>query len=57
MRVIYDFVYEVEQEKDGRFIAEIPAIPGAMAYGENKIIAMSKASQIAYDRLNMRWSK
>ena len=57
MRVIYDYVYEVEQEKDGRFIAEIPAIPGAMAYGENKIIAMSKASQIAYDRLNMRWSK
>lgn len=24
---------EVEQEEDGRFVAEAPAIPGALAYG------------------------
>ena len=24
---------EVETEEDGRFIAEVPAIPGAMVYG------------------------
>ena len=27
------FTVEVEQETDGRWIAEIPQIPGAMSYG------------------------
>ena len=25
---------EVEREEDGRFITEVPVIPGAMTYGE-----------------------
>jgi predicted RNase H-like HicB family nuclease len=27
------FAIEIEKEKDGRWIAEIPQIPGTMAYG------------------------
>ena len=27
---------EVEQEEDGRFIAEAPVIPGALAYGKTR---------------------
>jgi hypothetical protein len=33
---------ETEIEIDGRFIAEIPAIPGAMAYGATKRDAVAK---------------
>jgi predicted RNase H-like HicB family nuclease len=33
---------ETETEIDGRFIAEIPAIPGAMAYGATKRDAVAK---------------
>ena len=29
------FEIEVEQETDGRWLAEIPDLPGAMAYGDN----------------------
>lgn len=27
---------ETEQEEDGRWIAEIPSLPGVMAYGETE---------------------
>ena len=27
------FKFEIDREDDGRFIAEIPEVPGAMAYG------------------------
>lgn len=30
------FMIEFEQEEDGRWIAEIPAIPGALCYGASK---------------------
>ena len=33
---------EVEQEQDGRWIAEVPALPGAMAYGTSKSEAVAK---------------
>ena len=29
------FEIEIEQEADGRWIAEIPTLPGAMAYGSS----------------------
>lgn len=41
------FVVEIERETDGRWIAEIPEIPGALAYGETKEGAVSKAYAIA----------
>jgi predicted RNase H-like HicB family nuclease len=33
---------EVEQEQDGRWIAEVPVIPGAMAYGSSRQEAVAK---------------
>jgi predicted RNase H-like HicB family nuclease len=36
-----------EQEEDGRWIAEIPTLPGVMAYGETKERAISRATALA----------
>ena len=38
---------EFEQEEDGRWIADIPELPGAMAYGPSKDEAESKVRAIA----------
>ena len=40
-------IIEFECESDGRWIAEIPAISGAMAYGATRIEAEFKARAIA----------
>ena len=37
---------EVEQEQDGRWIAEISSIPGAMAYGATKPEAVAKVEAL-----------
>jgi len=41
------FHIETEQEVDGRWIAEIPEVPGALAYGANEKEAVSKVFAIA----------
>jgi predicted RNase H-like HicB family nuclease len=38
---------EFEQEKDGRWIAEIAALPGVMAYGSSRTDAESKVEAMA----------
>lgn len=38
---------EVEQETDGRWIAEVPEIPGAIVYGPTRAVAMAKAEALA----------
>lgn len=38
---------EVEREKDGRWIAEIPDLPGVMAYGSTEKEAVSAAQALA----------
>lgn len=38
---------EWEQETDGRWIAEIPLIPGVMAYGSTKDEALRKVEILA----------
>jgi predicted RNase H-like HicB family nuclease len=38
---------ECERETDGRWIAEIVQIPGAMAYGATRDEAMAKAEVVA----------
>ena len=38
---------ESEQEEDGRWIAEIAALPGVMAYGTTKAEAAAKAKALA----------
>jgi len=38
---------EIEQESDGRWIAEIPALPGAMAYGVSRKDAVETVKALA----------
>ena len=38
---------EIEKEDDGRWIAEIPDLPGVMAYGNSRNEAISKAEALA----------
>lgn len=38
---------EIEQEVDGRFIAEIPALPGVMAYGRSREEALALVEALA----------
>jgi predicted RNase H-like HicB family nuclease len=40
------FTVEVEQESDGRWIAEIAQIPGAMAYGASREEAVARAEAL-----------
>jgi len=38
---------EIEREEDGRWIAEVPDLPGVMAYGVTARDAQSKAEALA----------
>ncbi len=38
---------EVDRETDGRWIAEVPDLPGVMAYGKTRREAISKAEVLA----------
>jgi predicted RNase H-like HicB family nuclease len=38
---------EIEREEDGRWIAEIPELPGVMVYGEIRKQAIAKAEALA----------
>ena len=38
---------ETEQESDGRWIAEVPEIPGALSYGPTQVEAVAKAKALA----------
>ena len=38
---------EIEREKDGRRIAEVPDLPGVMVYGETRKQAIAKAEALA----------
>ena len=48
-------VLEIEQESDGRWLAEVAALPGVMAYGKSadEAIALTKALalRVIADRL------
>lgn len=37
---------EVERETDGRWIAEVPAIPGAMVYGTSRKEAIARVEAL-----------
>lgn len=41
---------EFEQEKDGRWIAEVPALPGLLFYGATDIEARSRANRFRTGR-------
>ena len=38
---------EIEREEDGRWMAEVPDLPGAMVYGTTRHEAVAKAEALA----------
>ena len=42
-----NYTIEHEQESDGRWLAEVPELPGVIAYGATSQEAMSKAEILA----------
>ena len=42
-----DFTIVHEREEDGRWLAEVPELPGVLAYGTSAQEAMSKAESLA----------
>ena len=42
-----NYTIQHEQEDDGRWLAEVPELPGVFAYGANPQEAMSKAEVLA----------
>ncbi|MBY0528266.1 MAG: type II toxin-antitoxin system HicB family antitoxin [Gemmataceae bacterium] len=38
---------EVEQETDGRWLAEVPELPGVLAYGQTRPEAISRVQALA----------
>jgi len=38
---------ESEREDDGRWIAEVPALPGVLSYGESEPIARARVQALA----------
>ena len=49
---------EVEQEDDGRWIAEVPELPGVLTYGQTRQAAIERAQALSLrvieDRLEHR---
>lgn len=41
------FEIELDQEDDGRWIAEIPSIPGALAYGSSRDEAIGRVQALS----------
>ena len=56
-----NFTIECEEEVDGRWIAEIPQLPGVLCYGHTADEAMAKAEVLALramaERLEQRESR
>ena len=40
-------IVEIDREEDGRWIAEIPDLPGVMTYGQTRDEAIAKAKALA----------
>ena len=47
MRCILKYTIEHEREDDGRWLAEVPELPGALAYGATANEAMANAEILA----------
>ena len=43
----YRMKIEIDREEDGRWIAEVPDLPGVMVYGQTREQAISKAEALA----------
>lgn len=47
MNRMFGFNVEIEEEEDGRWIADIPSIPGVLVYGETPEDARAKVEKLA----------
>lgn len=43
-----DLIIELEQEEDGRWIAEVIDLPGVLTYGQNREDAVVKVKALAF---------
>jgi len=43
-----DFSVDIEQETDGRWLGEVPELPGVMVYGGSREEAVAKAKALAF---------
>ena len=41
------FTIEIESEDDGRWLAEVPALPGVMTYGKDRDEAVARVQALA----------
>jgi len=41
------FTVEIEREDDGRWVAEVPGLPGAMTYGQSRDEAVARVQALA----------
>jgi predicted RNase H-like HicB family nuclease len=46
---------ELDREADGRWVGEIPSLPGAMAHGRTRAEAIAVAQALALRILVERW--
>ena len=51
---LMNFSIEYEREEDGRWLAEVPELPGVLAYGATADEAMGKAEALALRALAER---
>lgn len=42
-----NLTFETEREEDGRWLAEVPELPGVMAYGSTRDEALARAETLA----------
>ncbi len=42
-----NFTIEIEQEQDGRFLAEVIGLPGVLAYGQTQEEAVTRVQALA----------
>ncbi len=41
------FAIEIEQEEDGRWLCEVPALPGVLAYGHTRGEALTRVQALS----------
>jgi len=46
-QTLITFKVEIEQEDDGRWLAEVVDLPGVLAYGETQQTALARAQAVA----------
>ena len=47
MRKAVTYTVEFDREEDGRWIADVPAIPGCLAYGRTRVQALARVRRVA----------